>query len=229
VSEKHRIALIHATRVAIDPIEETARTLWSEAEVISILEESLSLDRATAKVPMDELNRRIVALCRYAESLAPEGILYTCSAFGKGIEEAARTSPLPVFKPNEAMFERALSEGRDIVMLYTFAPAAEGMEREFEKETEQSGSAARLRSIYVPDALAALREGNVQRHNALIAEAAAKIAGADAILLAHFSMARAAPAVRAATSIPVLTSPESAIVKLKRRIFETPHEQCAPC
>lgn len=216
MSDKQRIALIHATRVAVEPIEASARTLWPEAELVSILDESLSLDRAGGEVPLGELNRRIVALCRYAEALAPRGILYTCSAFGEGIEEAACTSPLPVLKPNEAMFERALSEGENIVMLYTFAPAAESMAREFREASSRAGAAARLRTVYVPDALAALREGDAARHDERIADAAAAIGDADAILLAHFSMARAARAARAASSRPVLTSPEAALEKLKR-------------
>ena len=213
-----RIALIHATRVAIAPIEEAAKKHWPEAEMFSILEEALSADRATDRVPVDQLNDRIVTLARYAEQLDPAGILYTCSAFGDGIETAASTSPLPVLKPNEAMFEEALEHGNNIAMLYTFPASVEGMEKEFYTEATNRNSNASIHSVFAQGAREALSAGDIDTHNKIIAETATTITGADAILLAHFSMAPAANSVRASVSMPVLSSPESAIRKMKLQV-----------
>ena len=229
MTQTHRIVFIHATRVAIEPIESATRTLWPEAEPISILDESLALDRASGAATLGDLNRRIVALCRYAETLQSAGILYTCSSFGEGIEEAARTSPLPVLKPNQAMFEAALSAGDDIAMLYTFEPAAEGMEREFHEEAARAGSGARLRSVFVDGALAALRGGDAARHDALISDAAAAVESAHAILLAQFSMASAAGVARSRACVPVLTSPEAAIEKLQGCVRRASAKRGQPC
>jgi hypothetical protein len=66
--------------------------------------------------------------------------------------------------------------------------------------------------------MAALKAGDGAEHNRLIAEAAPRFANCDAVLLAHFSTARAAPAVSAVLERPVLTSPGSAVAKLKRMI-----------
>jgi hypothetical protein len=63
--------------------------------------------------------------------------------------------------------------------------------------------------------MAALKAGDGEEHNRLIAEAALRFADCDAVLLAHFSTARAAPAVTAVLDRPVLTSPGSAVAKLK--------------
>ncbi len=211
-----RIALIHATRVAIDPIETAAAQMWPDAELVSLLDEALSVDRATNRVPDEELDARIVDLARYAERLDPAGILYTCSAFGPGIEQAAASSKLPVLKPNEAMFEAALTQGTKIAMIYTFAPAARMMEREFIDATEQIGSNAKLQSLFADGAREALSRGDNDTHNHIVAQTAAGVKDADVILLAHFSTAQAAVAVRKMTSTPVLTSPESAIEKMQR-------------
>ena len=54
-----RLALIHATRVAIDPVEKAAKELWPEAETISILEEGLSIDRAVTTELTTELSETI--------------------------------------------------------------------------------------------------------------------------------------------------------------------------
>lgn len=215
MSKKTRIALIHATRVAIDPIETAAKTLWPEVELVSILEEALSMDRAANSVPLSEINTRIVDLARYAERLKPDGILYTCSAFGEGIEQAARTSTLPVLKPNEGMFDAAFNYGNRIAMIYTFEPSASSMEKEFYEAARLNGSEAKIDSVFAKGANDALQAGDADTHNRLVADAASSIKVADVILLAQFSTAQAAPAVRKVTELPVLSSPEAAIHKMK--------------
>ena len=62
MQKHHRIALIHATRVAIEPIETAASELWPEAELITILEEGLSVDRAKSAELSVEISERIVLL-----------------------------------------------------------------------------------------------------------------------------------------------------------------------
>jgi len=191
-----RIALIHATRVAMAPIELAAKNLWPEAELFSILEEALSADRATDRVPVAQLNDRIVELARYAEKLDPNGILYTCSAFGEGIEKAAATSQFPVLKPNEAMFEQALSYGKNIAMIYTFPASLAGMEKEFSEEAEIRHSQASITSVFAEGAREALSNGDIATHDEIVAKTAQQVGQADAIMLAHFSTATAAAATR---------------------------------
>src|SRR5262249_2654579 len=147
------------------------------------------------------------------------GILFTCSAFGEAIEAAAAHLPIPVLKPNEAMFEAALELGQRIGMLATFMPSIASMEDEFREMAGANGRRAVIETYCVPDAMAALKSGNGAEHDRLIAEAAPRLADCDAILLAHFSTARAAPAVTAALGRPVLTSPDSAVEKLKTIIL----------
>ena len=142
--------------------------------------------------------------------------MFTCSAFGAAIEAAAdKLAPLPVLKPNEAMFDEALRTGETIGMIATFQPSVPSMEQEFENMAADAGSPARLRTVCVPDAMAALRTGDAQTHNRLVAQAAVGLGDCDAVLLAQFSTAQAREAVCGHISVPVLTSPDSAVRKLK--------------
>ena len=213
-----RIALIHATRVAIAPIERAAKTLWPEAETTTLLDEALSVDRQRADALTPALWDRIAWLAQYAQSMGSDAILFTCSAFGPAIDAAAAQSPIPVMTPNEAMFDAALSQGARLAMVYTFPQSAPSMEAEFRDATAARGSAARLSTHFAAGALDAKRAGDDAAHDRLIAETAAEIRGADAIMLAQFSMAEAAGAVRDAVDVPVLTSPEAAIAALRRRL-----------
>ncbi|MEJ6393229.1 aspartate/glutamate racemase family protein [Gymnodinialimonas sp. 2305UL16-5] len=213
-----RIALIHATRVAIAPIEAAAKAHWPEAETISIMEEGLSVDRQKSGDLSLELWDRIIGLARYAESAGSDAILFTCSAFGQAIDDAAEDSLIPIMKPNQAMFNAAFGYGDRIAMIYTFPPAAAGMEDEFKTAAASKGSKAVLTSYFCAGALDAKRAGDVVTHDRLIAETAEQIPEADVIMLAQFSMASAADAVLRRITTPVLTSPEAAITEIRRRV-----------
>ncbi|HZP78287.1 MAG TPA: aspartate/glutamate racemase family protein [Pseudolabrys sp.] len=213
-----RIALIHATPVAMAPIEAALSSGWPEAKPVNILEDSLSPDRALSEELTPELFERISDLAHYARRSGADGILFTCSAFGAAIERAAAALDVPVLKPNEAMFEEAIKAGRNNAMIATFAPARAGMEAEFAEEAARLDPRARLTSFVVEPAMTALRAGDAATHNTLVAKQAASLKGYDAIVLAHFSTARAAAAVREVIDVPVLTSPDAAVRKLRRLV-----------
>lgn len=217
-TSQQKIALVHATPVAMAPIISAFANMWPEVDVANILDDSLSHDRALCVDVTQKLIRRIADLTNYAVGLGSSGVLYTCSAFGTAIDAAKAQHSIPVLKPNEAMFEEAFNRGENIAMLYTFAPAVKGMEAEFEEARSALGSKARLTSIFVPDAIEELRAGNEKMHNDLVATAATRLHGFDAIMLAHFSTARALDAVMARSQIPALTSPEAAVHKLKHML-----------
>jgi Asp/Glu/hydantoin racemase len=127
----------------------------------------------------------------------------------------ARDVSVPVLKPNEAMFRAALTTGRKIGMLATFAPSVVTMTEEFDEFVRETGAQATLRTIVVDGAMDALRKGDAQTHNELVAARAGELADCDAIMLAHFSTSRALEKVGAATSVPVLTAPDAAVDRLK--------------
>ena len=205
-----RIALIHALRHSPPPIEAAFAKLWPEPRLMNLLDDSLSADLARDGRLTEDMTRRFLTLARYAASTGAQGILFTCSAFGPCIEACARDlAPLPVLKPNEAMIEEAVKHGTRIGLLATFPGTLESMPPEFPPGVTVVPKLAE-------GALAALDRGDFAEHDRLAAEASKALADCDAIALGQFSLARAAPLVAAATGKPVLTTPESAVRKLKR-------------
>ncbi|HXC27311.1 MAG TPA: aspartate/glutamate racemase family protein [Stellaceae bacterium] len=213
-----RIALIHAVAVAIPPVHDAFRQLWPEAECVDILDTSLSRDREREGRLTEKMVGRFLLLARYAEDNGADGILFTCSAFGEAIEQAAGKASIPVLKPNEAMFEAALAAGKRLGMLATFEPSVAGMEEEFRDMAGDTKSKAALSSFCVPGAMKALQAGDGAEHDQLVAIAAPRFADHDAVLLAHFSTSRAAAAVKAVVRCPVLTAPSAAVTKMKGMI-----------
>ena len=211
-----RIALIHATPLAIEPIAAAFRALWPEARTTNLLEDSLSQDLAAAGQLEPTMFQRFCDLATYAERSGADAILFTCSAFGACIETARRLVAIPVLKPNEAMIDEAIAAGRRLALIASFAPSLPSMQAELEEAAAVRGIELELTTHAAPEAMPALAAGDAERHDRLIAEAAAAAGPVEAVVLAQFSMARAEPAVARVAKGRVLTSPTSAVHRLRQ-------------
>jgi len=211
-----RVALIHALAHSVEPVNaEFART-WPECTRMNLLDDSLSADLARGGGVLDaRMTARFIALAAYAIDTGAQGILFTCSAFGPCIDAVkARWPQVPVLKPNEAMIGDAVRSGaRRIGLVASFAPTLASMPAEFPPGVTVLPALA-------DGALAALDRGDTAEHDRRVAAAARAVAdqGCDVVVLAQFSLARAAPAVREAVGLPVLTTPGSAVRALADRL-----------
>jgi hypothetical protein len=214
-----RIALIHALKHSIPPIEQSFARIWPEAELANLLDDTLSADLARDGALTLAMTDRFLTLARYAASCGADGILFTCSAFGPCIDACAQAlAPMPVLKPNEAMIEDAVAlagpAGR-IGLLATFAPTLATMPAEFAAVAPGVAVVTALAA----EALAALNRGDAAAHDRLAAEAARSLEGCDVVALAQSSLSSAASQVAAATARTVLTTPDSAVRKLRRLLL----------
>ncbi len=205
-----RIALIHALRHSPPPIEAAFAEAWPEARLMNLLDDSLSADLAREGRLTEAMTQRFLTLARYAAGTGAQGILFSCSAFGPCIEACARDlAPMPVLKPNEAAIEEVVGLGRRIGLLATFPGTLASMPPEFPPGIE-------VVPCMAEGAMAALDAGDAALHDRLVEQAARALGDCDAILLGQFSLARAAPMVARATGRPVVTTPGSAVRKLRR-------------
>ena len=211
----HRIVLIHATAVSIEPTRRAFDQRWPEAETVNVLDDSLSLDVQRAGSQTPEIVGRIIHLALYGRDIGATAILFTCSAFGEAIDHAKAKVDLPIFKPNEAMFEEAMTAGSHLGLLATFGPSVPALEAEFHETARRYGKTPELTSVLVPEAMELLRSGDVSGHNRLVAAAAAQLKQCAAVMLAQFSTSQAVEEVSRAINARVLTSPHSAVSKLK--------------
>jgi hypothetical protein len=126
--------------------------------------------------------------------------------------------PLPVLKPNEAMVDEAVARaattgGRPIGLVASFAPTLASMPAEFPSNVA-------LRTAFADGALDALARGDTTAHDEAAARTAQSLAdaGCGLIALAQFSLARAAPLVALRTGLPVLTTVDSAVRRLREQL-----------
>jgi hypothetical protein len=221
-----RIGLVHATPLAVQPVQDAFARHWPQARRMNLLDDSLSVDRAAAGELTPALTQRFVDLAQYVAGTGCAGILFTCSAFGPAIEAAGRATGLPTLKPNEAMFEQALAvapgDGKlRLALLATFEASIASMRDELLAMAAVRGIAVDLHGVFVPGAMDDLAQGRPFDHHRKIAAAASALGACDAIMLAQFSMAAARETVQAAVACPVLSSPDCAVLALKQSVSPT--------
>ncbi len=189
--------------------------IWPEARYFNLVDDSLPGDLVAQGGLTEPIVARFLAMGRYAASTGARGLLFTCSAFGPAIDAVKKDLDIPVLRPNEAAFERALALGARIGLLVTFERSLGSLRQELGQMAASRGLDVSVVGSVVEGALAALQSGRADEHDRLVADAARKLTGVDVIVLGQFSLARAADSIRNHTALPVITTPESAVQKMK--------------
>jgi len=210
-----RIYLVHAADVSIPPVVASFRANWPEAKVVNLLEDALMTDLAEDGKLTDAMIGRFVHIGQYCVKASADAILFCCSAFGPAIEEVRRQIAIPVLKPNEALYEQLVAKSGTVGLLATFQPSLPSMLAEIAAFASAKGTNVTVKPQLVDGALQALMDLQPDEHNRLIAESAARQDACDVIALAQFSMAPAKTLASTRTATPILTTPDSAVAKLK--------------
>ena len=85
---------------------------------------------------------------------------------------------------------------------------------------QQRGIEIDFLSVFVPEAMQDLAEGRAADHHRKIADASLELADCDVVMLAQFSMADALPLVQQRLECPVLSSPDCAVLALKKKVVD---------
>ncbi|MDP4910163.1 MAG: aspartate/glutamate racemase family protein [Burkholderiaceae bacterium] len=211
-----RIFLVHAVDVSMAPASTSFKKQWPEASIINLLDESLAVDMLVDGKMTPRMIERFARLGQYCVSAGADGILFTCSAFGEAINHLKTLQSIPILTSNQAMFEELLEQGETAAMLTTFVPSVQTLRDEFFQMARDKGVEAKIDSFMVEGALDALLAKDQAQHDRLIAEQVNRLEKYSTIVLGQFSMAAAAshPAIRSQARI--LTTPNSAVKKLKQ-------------
>lgn len=224
-----RIALIHATPLAVQPVSDAFKQFWPEADCKNLLDDSLPADLKAQGMGPDMIGR-MKTLAAYMNSQGAQAILFTCSAFGPAIEAAKNAQNIPVLKPNEAMFDDALDicaslqKPCRIGLLTTFAPSTASMLEELNAAISLRGLPVTAEGRCAMGAMEILNAGDAKTHDQMVLNCALQMRECDVYLIGQFSMAHTQASLQEALKKPVLTSPASAIQRLKSLLasqFET--------
>lgn len=218
-----KIYLVHAGHVSMPAAHASFAALWPEAPILDLMEGSLAHDVGQDGGLTPAMFRRFELLGDYCVAAGATAILFTCSAFGEAIERVKRQHAIPVLTPNEALFDEILLRHDRVALLSTFEPTVTALRQELGQMELAAGQRADIDYFVIPRALDVLFAGDKVTHDRLVLEKVDEVAGLGygAIAFGQFTLSMVAPAARERTTLPILTTPDCAVRKL-RNILEGP-------
>ncbi len=210
-----RIGAVSPMAIANDTITAAFADLWPDAEVINLLDESLYADFAGKEIT-DETYRRIAVLLQYSQDSGAQGIVFTGSVFGRPVEAGRENLSVPVLTAHEAMIEAAFECGSRFGILTTAAGSLRCLADDVERYAGKNGLSYTLTDHIEDAARPVILAGDIERHDEMVAAAAAKMTDCDCLMLGQFSMETSAQKIADVPGRPVLTPPRTAVQKLKR-------------
>jgi hypothetical protein len=216
---RRRIAIIHALQDSQIPTWVAFRSGWPEAETFNLMDDSLPRDLVVDG--MEPLKERFLRLGRYAADTrvgghSTDAILFSCSTFGPALQTVQSALSIPVLRPNEAAFEEAMEAGQRIGLMVSFGPALPPLKAEIEQMATERGLRLEIFGTVAEGALEALQAAHADEHDRIAAEAASRLPPLDVLVLGQFSLARAAAVIKTRGIKHIITTPDSAVRKLRR-------------
>lgn len=197
------------------PIENAFERLWPEAELLSLLDETLYADVSVDGVMAPGVAERTATLLHHAVASGAEAIVFTGSTFGPAVDGARIAIGVPVLKADEAMAFQAARRGGKVLLVCTAARALPILIRNLEQAATSLGTVLDLSTLVIPEAKTALEQGDSARHDDLIVAAIARQPAPDSILLGQMSMGRVAKMLPSDHANVVLASAEATVHHLK--------------
>jgi hypothetical protein len=233
-----RLVLIHTVAPLVETFSRLCKEILPGVEVFHVLDEpmleqvrkhgSLDFEYSSPKnIPGPDASDRLMEHLLAAEDIGADAVLVTCSTVSPYLDEDVPAS-IPVVKIDEAMIERAVEEGAHVGVLATNPTTLEPTRASLLAQAQAVGKQIDIEMLLVEGAFAAFLRGDGAEHDRLVGDAIQKMSGqVDLIVLAQASMARAlvpAPEARGvpdtALTIPVLTSPHTALQRVKEILTE---------
>jgi len=163
--------------------------------------------------------RNIDLFCQFAEDLYElahvDAILISCSTMNRAhnkVSERMQPHGVPVLQIDQALMEKAVTSGQKILIIATLQSTVQNTQSLLEETADRLDQSITFTGACVPQAFTALNNGDVDKHNNIIAAAirATQAKGhIDMVVLAQLSMSIflfTYPNPQKTFGIPVLTS-----------------------
>ncbi|GHV36977.1 hypothetical protein FACS1894187_12650 [Synergistales bacterium] len=217
-----QVGIISVTLNAVNPLMKYLRENNNGDEgfkVLNYLDEGLQeLVQKEGRIT-EKCITRMVNLIYNAVDDGADVILLSCTVFSPYVERLKNLFSIPITSADIAMLEQAVKLNKKTAILCTFPVTVETSTKLFRAAQDRIGIKNEMEIFLLTEAADAIKIGDKVAHDQIIADKANSLSTEyELIVLAQISMAEASKLLDKC-SIPVLTSPQSAIIALKEVLF----------
>jgi len=211
-----KIAVMNATRVSLEPVDQAAKE-FPGLEIFHFMDEGMSwLGKKEGRISGNNLSR-MIGLIHSAEELGVDGILLSCTIFSPFIDQLRMCTDLPLTAADIGVFEKAAQMYRKIGAVVSFEPTLKSAAWVADRCRRLVRQDFDVELGYAEGALEAAAAGDVEKHNRIVYETAVQFKDKEAVVLSQMSQIRALPLFED-FPIPVLTSPSVSLGLLMEEI-----------
>ena len=211
-----KITLIHTVKSIYNSFPSLlTSSLGEEVKLTNVVDEIL-ISNTLEKGEFNSWNmERLLSDMKCAEEEDSDLLVVTCSSLTPYALLLSSSINKKVITIDSAMCRKAAHLGKRILVLATAPTTVKPTMDRISMELKELNKEAELISSLRVDAMDALKRGDEEEHNRILAQEASKYKDCDVVVLAQASMAIAKGSVEKMGSWTVLTSPESCIEEIK--------------
>lgn len=210
-----RIGMIHTVLGLAGLMDGLTKQRHPGVEIFHFVDEKLLADLLANGGLDASITQRMTRYGEMAQEAGADLVLSTCSSTSPAIDSARKTVQVPFLKIDDAMAERAVSEGTHIGLMCTASSTVSASRGLLESHAAAKSRSIRITTVLEEEAYRAKFSGDQARHDSIVSEAAAKLGqDTDLVVLAQASMAHLADDLGKRIGKPVLASPRLCVEAL---------------
>ena len=213
-----KAALFHTSAATLGLFQNLTANVLPGVEIVHFVEESMIREVMKNGGPTPEINARIAGYVQAAEKAGCAIFMTACSSIGASVEQCQFLTGMAVTRIDEAMVASAIQQGPRVAVLATVETTLKPTLEFIKRRAREAGKELEILPNLMAEAFTALLAGDHATHDRIVSAGLREaLAKADVVVLAQASMARVMDAMDK-PAVPVLTSPECGVMRLKERI-----------
>ena len=213
-----KVAIFHTSAATLALFQTLTAKIMPEVEIMHIVEDAMIRDVMKNGGPTPAINARIAGYVQAAERAGCSVFMTACSSIGASVEQCQFLTPMAVTRIDEAMVASAIQQGPRVAVLATVETTLNPTLEFIKRRAREAGKEIEILPNLMAEAFTALLAGDNATHDRIVSAGLREaLAKADVVVLAQASMARVMETMEK-PAVPVLTSPECGVVRLKERV-----------